>query len=122
MCPFKDKKKISLWPVILIIMNLPEAMRYDPRNIIIIYIAASAAGGQPKNFHTHLSMVVDELIDSAAGHDLLVGGVKTRVHVMVPVLSADGRGPLMLCTIKLDVRVLSICVNTPSTSQAEKSY
>ena len=65
MCPFKDKKKISLWPVILIIMNLPEAMRYDPRNIIIIYIAASAAGGQPKNFHTHLSMVVDELIGLA---------------------------------------------------------
>ncbi len=95
MCPFKDKKKISLWPVILILMNLPEAMRYDPRNIIILYIAASAAGGQPKNFHPHLSMVVDELINSAAGHDMLVGGVQTRVHVVVPVLSADGRGPLM---------------------------
>ena len=97
MCPFKDKTKISLWPVILIIMNLPEAMRYDPRNIIILYIAASAAGGQPKNFHSHLSMVVDELIDSAAGYDMLVGGLKTRVHVVVPVLSADGRGPPILC-------------------------
>ena len=50
MCPFKDKKAVSFWPLIFVNMNLPESMRYDPRNIIILYIATSANYGQPKNY------------------------------------------------------------------------
>ncbi len=60
-------------------------------------------------------MVVDELIDSAAGHDILVGGLKTRVHVVVPVLSADGRGPLMCA-----VCVVNVCQHTIHVAGREK--
>jgi hypothetical protein len=50
----------------LVLLNLPVSMRYDPRNIIIVYIATSASGGQPKNFQPHLSVVVNELLRSTS--------------------------------------------------------
>ena len=92
MCPFKEKKAYSLWFFILVLLNLPVSMRYDPRNIIIVYIATSASGGQPKNFQPHLSVVVNELLRGAAGFDLDVGGTRTCVHVVAPVFAADARG------------------------------
>ena len=91
-CPFKDNKLCSLWPLIIILTNLPESERYDPRNIIIVYIATSASGGQPTNFQPHLSVVVNELLRGAAGFDLDVGGTRTCVHVVAPVFAADARG------------------------------
>ena len=66
-CPFKDNKLLSLWPIIIILMNLPDTQRYDPRNIIIMYVATSIEGGQPKNFNAHLEHVVKELLAGAVG-------------------------------------------------------
>jgi hypothetical protein len=92
MSPFKDKKAVSFWPLIFINMLLPESMRYDPRNIIILYIATSATSGQPKNFEPHLSVVTDELILAANGFDLQVRGETVRVHLVAPIFTADARG------------------------------
>ena len=88
----KRRKAYSLWFFILVLLNLPVSMRYDPRNIIIVYIATSASGGQPTNFQPHLSVVVNELLRGAAGFDLDVGGNRTCVHVVAPVFAADSRG------------------------------
>ena len=88
-CPFKDNKLLSLWPIIIILMNLPDTQRYDPRNIII---ATSIEGGQPKNFNAHLEHVVRELLAGAAGFQLHVGDVPTTVHVVTPIISCDGPG------------------------------
>jgi len=91
-CPFKDNKLLSLWPIIIILMNLPDTQRYDPRNIIIMYVATSIKGGQPKNFNAHLEHVVKELLAGAAGFQLHVGDVPTTVHVVTPIISCDGPG------------------------------
>ena len=87
-----DKSVLSFWPVILILLNLPECMRYDPCNIIIMYIATSATQGQPTNFLTHAGILAQELRNAAEGFDLEVGGEMLRVHVVVPMWALDGRG------------------------------
>jgi hypothetical protein len=91
-CPFRDKTVLSFWPVILILLNLPDCLRYDPSNIIIMYIATSATQGQPTNFLTHAGILAQELRDAADGFDLEVGGDTLRVHVVVPMWALDGRG------------------------------
>ena len=92
-CPFKDNKLCSLWPLIIIFTNLPESERYDPRNIIILYVATSITGGQPRNFFAHLELVVKELAAASVGFKIGVRGVPTTVHLVVPVVSCDGPGP-----------------------------
>ena len=91
-CPFRDNKLLSLWPIIIILMNLADTARYDPRNIIIMYVATSIDGGQPKNFNAHLEHVARELLAGANGFQVHVGDVPTTVHVVAPIVSCDGPG------------------------------
>lgn len=99
MCPFRDKKAICMWPIIFVLMNLPENMRYDPRNIIILYIGTSATQGAPLNFPVQLEPVTRQLIRAANGFDLQVGAFgKMRVHLIAPIISCDGRGHQCTCT------------------------
>ena len=91
-CPFKDNLLLSLWPIIIILMNLADTARYDPRNIIIMYVATSIDGGQPKNFNAHLEHVARELLAGANGFQVHVGDVPTTVHVVAPIVSCDGPG------------------------------
>jgi len=92
-----------LWPIIIILMNLPDTQRYDPRNIIIMYVATSIDGGQPKNFNAHLKIAVQELLAGAAGFKLHVGDTPTTVHVVTPIISCDGPGArlAMVCVYDL---------------------
>ena len=92
MCPFKDKKAISLWPFVLTVLNLPLSMRYHCKNAIFVSVGTGPDHGQPTNFATHHNLVVDDLIDAAQGWDIEVDGVTRRVRVIVPVFSCDGRG------------------------------
>ena len=87
---------MSLWPIIIILMNLPDTQRYDPRNIIV-YVATSIDGGQPKNFNAHLKIAVQELLAGAAGFKLHVGDTPTTVHVVTPIISCDGPGARARC-------------------------
>ena len=64
-----------------------------PRNIIILYVATSITGGQPRNFFAHLEIVVKELVAASVGFKIGVCGVPTTVHLVVPVVSCDGPGP-----------------------------
>jgi hypothetical protein len=96
MCPFKDKKAISLWPFVLTVLNLPLSMRYHCKNAIFLSVGTGPDNRQPTNFATHHSLVVDDLIEAAQGWDIEVDGVTRRVRVIVPVFSCDGRGQTAL--------------------------
>ena len=92
MCPFKDKKAISLWPFVLTVLNLPLSMRYHCKNALFVSVGSGSDNRQPANFATHHYLVVDDLIEAAQGWDIEVDGVTRRVRVIVPVFSCDGRG------------------------------
>ena len=96
MCPFKDKKAISLWPFVLTVLNLPLSMRYHCKNALFVSVGTGPDHGQPGNFTTHHSLVVDDLIEAAQGWDMEVDGVTRRVRLIVPIFSCDGRGQTAL--------------------------
>ena len=95
MCPFKDKKAISLWPFVLTVLNLPLSMRYHCKNTIFLSVGTGPDNRQPTNFATHHSLVVDDLIEAAQGWDIEVDGDAPRSGHRAR-FSCDGRGQTAL--------------------------
>jgi hypothetical protein len=58
-----DHGNTALTPEVIQILNLPDAMRKDPKYMIFAGVSASPKNRTPKKLQTHLQLPVDELID-----------------------------------------------------------
>ena len=56
MCPWVDKKSMSFWSKLYMIMNLPFFQRWRLANIIVSGLSHNSVNGQPRNFNTPSSL------------------------------------------------------------------
>ena len=93
MCPWVDKKALSFWFKLFMVMNLPFYMRWQLANMIVSGLSHSALNGQPRNFNTHhRASAEDLLVGWEIGFNVLIDGVDVTVRVMMACVIGDGPG------------------------------
>ena len=98
MCPWVDKKSMSFWSKLYLIMNLPFYQRWRLANIIVSGLSHNSVNGQPRNFNTHHRVSAEDLLVGwEIGFHVLIDGVDVTVRVMMACVIGDGPGRSCTC-------------------------
>jgi hypothetical protein len=90
--PFKHKT-YSMWPIMMTVLNLPEHLRNQPANMLLLGVVPGPDA--PRTIQPYLDLIVDELLELQRGVpaiDASRGGIDFILYARLLVVCADYKG------------------------------
>ena len=103
---FKSRSSFHVWPLLLIINNLPPDQRFKKENVL--FLGVIPGPNQPKDIDSFLRPLVNELKELQAGVPGVYDGFRKEYFTLHAYVCTTGKNILLISSISRDRTLLTL--------------